>query len=198
MSALCIACMAQVAPAKAEFDPHDWQVRLRAINVSPQETSSTSNGGEITADPQTVPELDISYFFTDSISAELILATSKHDMGEVAPNVDLGSVWVLPPTLTAQYHFNNSSNFVPYVGAGINYTIFYNADPGAVASIKYRNSFGYDFQFGADYKLDEHWMLNADVKKIFINTDANVNGTAVTADVDLDPWVIGLGVGYRF
>lgn len=119
-------------------------------------------------------------------------------MGEKGPNIDLGSVWVLPPTLTAQYHFNNETSFVPYVGAGVNYTIFYNDDPGAVSTIKYRNAIGYAFQTGVDYKIDQHWMLNVDVKKIMLNTDAEVNGGAVKADVDLDPWVIGFGVGYRF
>lgn len=147
-----------------------------------------------------MPELDISYFFTDNISTELILATSKHNMSEKSPNVDLGSVWVLPPTLTLQYHFNNPSNFVPYVGAGLNYTIFYNDDPGAADTIKYRNGIGYAFQTGIDYKLDQHWMLNLDIKKIMLNTDAVVNVGAgnVRADVDLDPWVVGFGVGYRF
>jgi len=184
--------------AQADFNPHDWQVRVRAISVSPDESSTTSNGGTITAGSDIMPELDISYFMTEDISLELILATSKHEMGEVGPNIDLGSVWVLPPTLTAQYHFNNQSAFVPYLGAGINYTIFYNDDPGAVNSIKYENGFGYALQAGADYKLDQNWMLNFDVKKIFLNTEASVNGGFVTADVDLDPWVIGFGVGYRF
>lgn len=195
---LCAVGAIQSAPARAEFDPHDWQVRLRAINVSPDEESTTSNGGTITADSSVVPELDISYFFNNNFSLELILATSKHEMGEIGPNIDLGHVWVLPPTLTAQYHFNNSTNFVPYVGAGINYTVFYNVDSGAVASVEYKNDIGYAFQAGADYKLDDHWMLNFDVKKIMINTEASVNNGAVRADVDLDPWVIGAGLGYRF
>ncbi len=198
ISTLCAACLLASAPAKAEFNPHDWQVRLRGITVTPQESSDTSNSGKIHADSGVVPELDISYFFNENFSTELILATSKHSVKEVSPNVNLGSVWVLPPTLTAQYHFVNETPFTPYVGAGINYTVFYNADPGQMSSIKYRNGFGYAFQAGADYKLDQHWMLNADVKKIMLNTDAHVDGNTVTADVDLNPWVIGFGVGYRF
>jgi outer membrane protein len=105
---------------------------------------------------------------------------------------------VLPPTLLAQYHFMADKQFSPYVGAGLNYTVFYNVDPGAFTSVEYDNGFGYALQIGADYKLDEHWMLNADVKKIFLSTDVSVNNGAVRANVDLDPWVIGLGVGYRF
>lgn len=189
---------ANPASAAAPADLHNWQLRLRAINVSPDESSTTSNGGRILADSAMVPELDITYFFTEEFSAELILATSRHAMGEAGPDINLGHVWILPPTLTAQYHFTNETPVVPYVGAGVNYSIFYNADAGSQPSIKYENGFGYALQAGADYKLDQHWMLNLDVKKIFLNTNASVNGGAVTADVDLDPWVFGAGVGYRF
>lgn len=184
--------------AHAEFNPHDWQLRFRAIDVSPQESSSGTIAGKATADSAVMPELDITYFLTDQFSFELILATSKHDIGWQPGGLDLGDVWVLPPTLTAQYHFMHDRQFSPYVGAGVNYTVFYNADPGAFNSVEYKNGFGYALQLGADYKLDANWMLNADVKKIFLNTDVSVNNGAVRADVDLDPWVFGLGVGYRF
>jgi len=196
LSLLCSASAFAAAPVKSDL--HNWQVRLRAIDVAPAESSTVSNSGKIVAGSRLAPELDISYFFSENVSAELILATTKHKMDERGPNINLGDVWVLPPTLTAQYHFTNASPFVPYIGAGVNYTIFYNVSPGGVSSIKYENGFGYALQAGFDYKLDQHWMLNADIKKIFLNTDAKVNGGAVTADVDLDPWVIGFGVGYRF
>ena len=197
ISALLAGCSLYACPAQADFNQHDWQIRVRAIDVSPSESSSTSNGGSITADSSIVPEMDISYFFNENISSELILATSKHNIGEASPDINLGSVWVLPPTLTAQYHFTNSSPFVPYVGAGINYTVFYNADAGS-NTIKYKDGFGYALQAGTDYKIDEHWMLNVDVKKIFLNTHASVDGGAVEANVHLDPWVFGVGAGYRF
>jgi outer membrane protein len=196
--ALVAACCLHGAPAKGDFDSHKWQLRLRAIDVAPDESSSGTIPGEATAEGAVMPELDISYFFTDNLSLELILATSKHEMGWKPGNLNLGDVWVLPPTLTAQYHFMADKQFSPYVGAGLNYTFFYNSDPGAFASVEYDNGLGYALQIGADYKLDDHWMLNADVKKIFLNTDVSVNNGAVRANVDLDPWVIGIGVGYRF
>ena len=198
MSALLAGCSLYAFPARADFNQHDWQIRVRAIDVSPSVSSSTTNSGKITADSSVVPEMDISYFFNENISSELILATSKHKIGETSPNVNLGSVWVLPPTLTAQYHFTNSSPFVPYVGAGINYTMFYNASAGSMSSIRYKDNIGYALQAGADYKLDEHWMLNLDVKKILLDTHASVSGGAVEANVHLDPWVFGVGMGYRF
>jgi outer membrane protein len=182
----------------------DWLIRGRVIYVAPAEDSTVNViGGDAEADDAVVPELDFTYFFTSNIAAELILATSPHDMSvenSALGDVDLGDVWLLPPTLTLQYHFQLGDGFKPYIGAGINYTLFYGEDApgGAVATIDYDNSIGPAFQAGIDYSVDEHWLINFDVKKIFINTDVDINGGAITADVDLDPWIFGLGVGYRF
>ena len=178
----------------------DWMMRVRAIDVSPDESSHTSINGQIAASSTLAPELDFSYFWSENWASELILATTKHEMKAKNTNsggLDLGDVWILPPTLTMQYHFTTQSPWKPYLGAGINYTIFYNEDAAPQTSISYKNGFGYALQAGMDYNLNDKWVLNADVKKIFLNTKATVNGT-VHADVDLDPWVFGLGVGYRF
>lgn len=185
------------------WEKENWMFRLRAIDVSPDESSTTSIGGYATAESQAVPEFDITYFFNDNLAAELILATSPHDMGTVGTalgNVDLGEVWILPPTLTLQYHFRPEETFRPYAGAGINYTIFYNEDPGALAGISYEDGFGYALQTGFDYGIDEHWAFNMDVKKVWLNTDVvmSTGAATATADVDLDPWIFGVGVAYRF
>jgi|TARA_E500000305_G_scaffold83376_1_gene69153 outer membrane protein len=184
--------------ARAEGGDSPWLIRVRGIYVSPDESASvTGLAGTVEADGAVVPELDITYFFTDNIAAELILATSPHDMSATA-GVDLGDVWVLPPTLLLQYHFTPKDQFRPYVGAGINYTIFYGEDSGAVASIDYEDGFGYALQAGMDYDLGNQWVFNIDVKKLWLNTDVSINGGAITADVDLDPWIFGAGFGYRF
>ena len=155
-----------------------------------------------------MPELDFTYFLTDNIAAELILATTIHQasvVGSTLGNVDLGTVRLLPPTLLLQYHFLPKGDISPYVGAGINYTIFYDKSGGAgnnavtVSSIDYSNGFGYAFQVGVDFKIDDKWHLNADMKKIFLKTDINLNRGAVKVnDADVDPWIIGVGVGYTF
>ncbi len=179
-------------------------LRGRMIAMVPDESSTvTPIRGSVDASNAVVPELDISYFVTDNIAFELIAATTPHNMkdkGSTIGDVDLGSVWLLPPTLTAQYHFMPKSPFSPYIGAGINYTFFYNADaPGnPVRSISYENNFGWALQIGMDYNVTGRWFLNADLKKVFLSTKANINGGAITGDVNLDPWIFGLGVGYRF
>ncbi len=186
-------------------DKERWIVRARALWVEPDEGANISQiGGNVDINEQYVPEVDFTYFFTNNIAAELILATTPHDVTAIntsSGQVDLGSVWLLPPTLTLQYHFlPHSDSFRPYVGAGVNYTHFYNEDEGAVNSIDYDDSFGYALQAGFDYGLDENWAMNFDLKKVMINTDVTINtGTSnISADVDIDPWIFGVGASYRF
>ncbi len=192
----------------------DLVVRFRAIGVIPDEGGAGDAGsvvvnGDTSLDTDVVPELDFTYFITDNIAAELILATTMHTaslVGSTLGNLDLGTVRLLPPTLNLQYHFMPKANFSPYIGAGINYTIFYDQSGGrgngagtVVNTISYSNGFGYSFQIGADLKIDDKWHLNADLKKIFLETDINVNnGVIIVNNADVDPWIIGLGIGYTF
>lgn len=179
-----------------------WQVRARVLGVIPDEDSSTTIRGSVTADDAVVPELDITYFWTKHIASELILAATPHDIGATGTtlgNLDLGSVWLLPPTLTVQYHFNPDGRIRPYAGAGLNYTFFFDQNPGSsITRIEYDNNIGYALQAGVDYAITGNWLFNVDVKKIYLNTDVSINNGAITADVDLDPWIVGAGIGYRF
>ena len=207
---------AAAGAAAAEDNP--WMVRARVIGVMPDESADLSVGGaalggDVSISNEYVPELDITYFFNKNIAAELILATTQHNVKATnveavgGANVNLGDVWVLPPTVTLQYHFDNGGQFKPYVGAGVNFTLFYNEDQGPVAdSIDYDSSVGPALQAGFDYDLDGEpggWAFNADIKKIWINSDVTVDFTTaldatVKADVDINPIVVGLGFGYKF
>lgn len=203
---LSTALTAPAALAQEGKSAGDIMVRARVIGLLPDEDSTVSViGGKANVSNAYTGELDFTYFFTDNIAAELIAATTKHKTavrGSAAGNVGLGDVWLLPPTLTAQYHFAPKAAFSPYVGAGLTYAIFYNEDAGAgLRSVKYDDALGYALQVGFDYRLSNNWYFNADVKKIFLSTDVDVvtsTGTAVHADADLDPWVVGIGLGYKF
>lgn len=184
-----------------------WQVRLRVISIMPNESANIETiGGDVEIGNAIVPELDFTYFFDKNWAAELILGTANHDVKAVstaAGDIKLGDVWLLPPTLTLQYHFD-AETVRPYLGAGLNYTIFYSVDEGPVAdSVDYDSSFGFAFQGGLDFDLDDKWFLNIDAKYILINTDATIDATSalgatVGADVDINPLVVGLGVGMKF
>lgn len=98
-----------------------------------------------------------------------------------------------------QYHFSDLGIWKPYLGAGINYTHFFNEDAGSsVTSAEYDDSVGLALQAGVDYAIDDHWQLNLDVKKIWINTDVAFSNGTIAADVDINPLLVGMGVGYRF
>lgn len=186
----------------------DWtdgfMVRFRGIAVVPDESSDvTAIGGHASIDNAVMPELDISYFFTENFALELILATSKHTAkvkDSALGEVEVGDFWILPPTLLAQYHLPLGDHFKPYIGAGVNYTMTYGEDDagGAVTDFELDNGWGWAAQAGVDYMIDDHWLINVDVKKIWLNLDAKVNGGAIKSDIDVDPWIFGLGIGYRF
>lgn len=193
----------------------DWLVRLRGIVVAPTENSTEVTGltgSAVSVDDAIVPELDFTYFLTDNIAAELILATSPHDIsgaGTIEPLGEIAEVMALPPTLTLQYHLMpDHAVFRPYVGVGLNYTIFYSEDAtdslnnalGGATDVDLDDSVGVAFQAGVDIPINERWFLNADVKYIQIDTEATLTtgSTVRTVEVDLDPIVAGVGVGFRF
>lgn len=195
--ALFASTIAVPALAAENFKAGDFMVRARVLGVVPQESSDMNIPAKVSVDNSVVPELDFTYFFTPNISAELIAAVTPHDV-KTNTGVDAGSSWLLPPTLTLQYHFTQFDGFKPYVGAGINYTHFFNTDAGSLNSVKYDDSFGGALQAGVDVPIQGNWYANLDVKKVFISTTATFSPSGVRADVDIDPWLIGVGVGYRF
>ncbi|MEZ7507656.1 OmpW family outer membrane protein [Cloacibacterium sp. Arc13] len=187
----------------------NWQVRLRGVAVQPNEKSEVSAiGGDVNISNSFIPELDFTYFFNKNFAAELILGTTKHDVVDeksALGDVDLGSVWLLPPTLTLQYHFYPTKTLKPYLGAGLNYTIFYSVDEGSVVKgLDYDNAVGFALQGGLDYMLNDKYFLNFDIKKLFLKTDVNVDATnlasglKIPAEVNIDPLLIGFGVGMKF
>lgn len=205
-----------VLPALATFNP--WMVRVRALGVLTGDFKNAKIGGATTigangkVSDSVTPELDITYFFTKNIAAELILGTTHANVkgaGSVLAGTGrLGSTWVLPPTLTLQYHFTNFGAFKPYVGAGVNYTIFYGEKHGApvlpgLYNFRINSAAGVAAQVGFDYMLDKNWGINVDVKKLWLQPIAKGNagsivGAPVKTRVKLDPWLIGAGVTYKF
>lgn len=211
---LAIAAVIPTLLGAAAAEQGDWLVRLRGVVVAPTENTSAVlpgfPGGQVGVENAFVPELDFSYFFTRNIAAELILATSPHDIigeGTLAGLGEVADVMALPPTLTLQYHFNPGGKFRPYVGFGVNWTIFYSEDASSAlvgalgpTSVSVDDSVGVAYQAGFDIALSDRWFLNADVKYIQIDTTATLNSGGVinTVDIDLDPIVAGVGVGFRF
>lgn len=222
--ALSVFAVAAVfLPTLAMAEAGDIVVRVRAAYVSPDESSQLGSqsaasglggaigaGSKLSVDGNTIPEIDFSYYITNNIAAELILATgTRHDVSikgntGALGNQPLGAVNLLPPTLTLQWHFLPDQTVDPYLGAGVNYTRALDRNLATTGGLPIhidRNSLGLAFQAGVDVNLKDGWMVNADIKKAFINTDVSVNAGAgfVKIDsLDIDPWIIGFGIGKRF
>ena len=185
------------APVAGQF-----HLRLRGLGVMPDASArisvaDTNIGSATHVTASLMPEADLTYFITDKIAVEAIAAVTKHTVSNsIAGRVS--SVWLLPPTVTAQYHFDPVGIVQPYVGAGVNYTFFY--DPkSALAPIGFKNSFGWALQAGVDVPVgDGPYFLNLDVKKVFMGTNVRAGGGTVQASARLNPWLVGAGIGVRF
>ena len=209
-----LATTVSTAPAYAEQG--DTLIRLRGILVAPNEDSGGINptfpNEDVKVNNSVMPEVDFTYMFTNNVGAELILATTKHHAsGKTGTTGSIGrlaSTWVLPPTLTLQYHFAPEGSVRPYVGAGVNYTIFYSekASDGLEAAVgdtgvHMKDSFGWALQAGVDVPISERAFINFDVKYVDIDTTARLSTTAIGTQrvrVHLDPLILGVGVGMRF
>lgn len=186
----------------------DFLIGLSAIGVLPTKGGRVDViGGTPTASNSATGQLDFTYFFTDMIAVNLIAATTRHEVSvrdSAIGNVSLGHVWALPPTLTVQFHPMPRNRFSPYLGLGVNFTAFYGEGgrPSApVTNVKIDNAWGMALNFGTDVEIAPNWLANFDVKKIFfLEPDVRVDTSIgrLNARADINPWVIGAGIRYRF
>ncbi|MEG3767993.1 OmpW family outer membrane protein [Alteromonas sp. 14N.309.X.WAT.G.H12] len=220
LAALILAAM--TSPAMA-YEAGDIIVRAGLTTVAPNDDSSNVNvdalGGNVgmgvEVDSDTQLGLNLVYMFDSNWGIELLAATPfSHDVTliDTADNElglgdgKLGEVTHLPPTISAVYFFDTDSAATPYVGLGLNYTIFFDEEftnareDQTFSDLDLDNSFGLAAQVGVDYQLDEKWLVNASIRYIDIGTTADftVAGVAGSVDVDIDPWVYTLSVGYVF
>lgn len=213
-SMLVVAFALGTSAAHAEAG--DTFIRIRGIMVAPTESSGPILPAfpteEVKVNNSVMPEVDITHMVSDNVGLELIAATTKHNASGTSGTTGgigkLASTWVLPPTLTVQYHFAPEAKVRPYVGAGVNYTIFYSEKPSAgletavgQTDVNLKDSFGWAAQAGIDVDLNEKMFLNFDVKYIDIDTTARLATTAIGTQrvkISLDPIVVGVGVGFRF
>ena len=199
LNKLAAALALALAAGGAMAQEGPWLVRVRAVHLDAANKDSTGLG--LSINNKTLPEIDFSYFITPNIAAELIL-TYPQKQRLYSNGAEIGSLKHLPPTLTAQYHFNPTGTFRPYVGAGLNYTRFSSvkfapAVAAALAPSIKRNSFGLALQIGADIELAKNLYLNVDVKKVQIDTKVYSKGVQA-GTFKVDPVLVGVGLGMRF
>lgn len=223
INAVLVGSLLMGATAAMAYQPGDFIVRAGAANVDPNDDSdalklngATLAGTEAEVDDDTQLGITFTYMINEHWGVGLLAATPfEHDIdadltGIGAGKVDAGSTKHLPPTLTLQYFpMASDSKFQPYIGAGINYTNFFQEDLGSElentlgskGSLELDDSWGVAFQVGMDYQLNEHWLVNASIWYLDIDTDAKIkldNGAVIKTDVEIDPMVYMVGIGYKF
>jgi outer membrane protein len=183
----------------------DWFTRLRALYIDPNSSSGSVSSiphSGVSVHPAWTGEFDFGYMFTKNLGSELILATSRHTLvgKKSLSGTKIGTTWVLPPTLMLQWRFFPSKIAQPYVGVGVNYTLFYSEHCSLPSThLKLKHSWGPAVQGGIDIFAFRDWFVNVDVKYIWMSTHARLTG-AVNGHVhvDINPWVIGFGFGRKW
>lgn len=216
--------LALSAPLAAQaYEAGDFIVRAGVAHVEPNEDSgevkldgTKVSGTKATVDGENQLGLTFGYMITPHIGIELLAATPfSHTVSVkgLGPGLDgkLADVKQLPPTLSLQYYpMEAASKFQPYVGVGINYTTFFDTDltgtrkDQGFSNLKLQDSVGFAGQVGMDYMITDNILVNASVWYVDIDTKATVDGPSALSvgktkvDVDIDPWVYMVGVGYKF
>jgi outer membrane protein len=170
-----------------------WMVRVRSVHLDSSNKDSTPLG--LSINNKTFGEVDVTYFLSPNLAAELVLTTPQKQT-VYANGSEIGSFKHLPPSLLMQYHFTELQGFKPYVGAGINYTRFSDVSLPAGVSVD-SHSWGWALQAGLDIPLDRNWSINLDVKKAYIRSDVYVLGSSI-GRLKVDPILYAVGLGYRF
>ena len=216
--ALSILATALAAPFAQAYEAGDIIVRAGAATVDPHEDSSAlklnsaSLGGQATVDSDTQLGLTGTFMLTDNLGVGLLAATPfQHQVGVKglgALDGKLADIKHLPPTLSLQYFpLAASSRLQPYVGAGLNYTTFFDEDLTSqregqgFSNLELDDSWGLALEAGVDYMLTDNLLVNATVWYLDIDTTATADlagAGQVKVDVDIDPWVYMVGLGYKF
>ena len=199
-----IASLAPIVAYAQAAEENPWMLRVRAVDLLWQNgQTDTVSSANVKAKNQLIPEFDISYFFTKNIAAELVLTWPQQVNITAGPgNTNVGKISALPPSLLIQYHFTDLGAFKPYVGAGVNYTIFGNRQnfPGLGNSVQVdQNSVGFVAQVGTDYMFDKNWGMNLDLKYATMSTNVTtVQGNNNLGKLTLNPFMPAIGVTYKF
>ncbi len=202
---ICAVVLALTCIPTATAGDGDWLVRTRLIFIEPNDgAEGTLDAVSAEVENDVTVEVDASYFFTDNWAVEGILATAAQevtaDLG--GGRISLGSVFHAPATVLGQYHFAPDGKVKPYVGVGLNYTIFYSEDGTLDELALDSGSFGLAGQFGLDFEIADDKVFNFDLKYIEIEADVDDPASVLTGGslgtVEVNPLVIGVGFGIRF
>lgn len=172
-----------------------WSARIGAHDIIPSEDTSLA-AGKVSVKNKVTPTLNLDYRFCEHLEVDVLGSLPvTHDI--LLNGSKIGSTQHLPPTVTLRWHPLNASSAVdPYVGVGVNYTMFRN-ESSSLGSLKLDNTVGVAAAVGIDWNLNKHWLVGVDGRYIKIEPKAHLNGGDL-GTVKINPFVAGVTLGYRF
>jgi outer membrane protein len=216
---LVVCCLVGAAllfaiPAEA-VERGNWMVRARAVHFNTSHSTSYWDGwagAGVSLEPRVTWEVDLSYYVTPHFSLELSFTDTKFQMEGrdlLSGSGDVAETRLMPVTLTGKWHFRPATNVSPYIGMGVNYTHFHGetvktplVEPyGAQTELSLHHSWGWAGQAGLDVYFTPRWNFNVDIKYVQIDSSADLyvpGSTTLQTDLSVDPWMSGLGFGFRF
>lgn len=193
ISATALAVLAALPVAAQEAGTITFGLGLHAVD--PKSNNGDLAGMAASVGSSTRPTITVEYFIRDNLGIELLAALPfKHDVKLNGTKV--ASVKQLPPVLSLQYHFANSTRVTPFVGLGVNYTNFFSED-SALGDLKLKNSWGLAAHIGADIALNDKAAVRIDARWADIDSEVRLNGTKI-GTVDIDPIVYGMSYVWKF
>jgi len=201
VSALLLGLLVSTASAASPWSAHLRATYLQTADKSDAFTALGTNfaANAVSVSDRLIPEIDVDYAFTNTLAAELVLTIPQEHSVALAGVGHLGTFKHLPPTLLFQYRGNPNGAIHPYVGIGINYTLIW-GDRLSVAGVPLSldsSSVGLAGQAGVDYRLNDQWSFNIDLKHVALSTGVYAGATKLTT-ATLDPWLYSLGLRYEF
>ena len=192
---LCAVLITLAAPVVAQSQG-DWTLGVGVGYLDPKSDNGTLAGASAEIGSSTRPIFTAEYFIRDNLGIELLASTPfSHDV-TLSGGTNAGNVKQLPPTLSLNYHFPTGSVWKPYVGAGLNYTIFFD-ESSPLGDLEIDNSFGVSLQAGLDYQITEKGAVRLNVRWFDIDSDVSLDGTDI-GTAEIDPWLVGLSYVHRF
>ncbi len=190
-AALAIAATSTLAQSKG-----DWSLGIGVGYLDPKSDNGDLAGLEASVSNDVRPIFTAEYFFWDNIGVEILLATPfKHDIS-LSGLGRIGDSKHLPPTVSVNYHFPTDSVWKPYVGAGINYTKFFEED-SILGDLDIDSSWGISLQAGIDYQVSEAGAVRLNLRWFDIDSDVTLNGSNI-GEAEIDPFLVGISYVHRF
>ena len=211
-----VLALAMSVPLTVAAEDGDWLVRMGVHQINPDKNNLPGVlGGNVVLDKDETFSLDAEYMLTRNIGVDLFAPLyTSHDVQlkntALGDSAKIGEVDLLAPILGLNWHFNVDGAIRPYLGVGANWSYFSGEELSTTlvperTRLEVDQAFGLAGRAGVDIGTSEHWFLNLDVRYVDLSTDVETEvpsgvgfTTVPVGEANIDPWIYGIAVGYRF